>query len=81
MATGATWEEQRMFLCRQFHALGVGRRSLIEAYIQEEVEDFIRMIEETNRTEGSVQMDYNINIAVTNIIWRIATGKQGIIPR
>lgn len=67
------WQEQRRFALRHLRDLGMGRTS-IETHIQREALD---VIESLKKNVGKpVDLNYTLNIAITNIVWTIIAGKR-----
>nr|QSD59122.1 CYP3681A1 [Diaphanosoma celebensis]QST15080.1 CYP370C11 protein [Diaphanosoma celebensis] len=72
-SNGQLWQEQRRFALRHLRDLGMGRSS-IESHIQREA---LAVTEDLKKTMGQpIDLSFNLNIAITNIVWAIVAGKR-----
>ena len=65
------WQEQRRFALRHLRDLGMGKSSM-EPHIRQEA---LEMVESLKKTVGEpIDFRFNLNVAVTNIIWALVAG-------
>lgn len=75
-ANGELWQEQRRFALRHLRDLGMGRSS-IESHIQREALD---VMESMKKNLGQpIDLNFTLNIAITNIVWAITAGTENFI--
>jgi len=72
-SNGSLWQEQRRFAVRNLRNLGMSNQS-ISTHVQNEI---IAMMDMFNKTVGQpIDLNFNLNIAITNIIWAIVAGRR-----
>jgi hypothetical protein len=75
-ANGELWQEQRRFALRHLRDLGMGCSS-IESHIQREALD---VMESMKKNLGQpIDLNFTLNIAITNIVWAITAGTENFI--
>ena len=73
LSNGSLWQEQRRFALRQLRDLGMGKAS-IEFHIQREISTIIEGFK--CHLGKPVDLNTDLNIAITNIVWAIVTGSK-----
>jgi len=72
-SNGSLWQEQRRFAIRNLRNLGMSKQS-ISTHVQTEI---VAIMELFNKTVGQpIDLNCNLNIAITNIIWAIVAGRR-----
>ena len=76
-ASGEKWRVQRKFTHTQLKRFGFGRPQM-EAFVQDEVKDLISVLKEkcSNGRSSAVEIGFDINVAVVNVIWSLITGER-----
>jgi len=75
--SGEKWKVQRKFTHTQLKKFGFGRPQM-EAFVQEEVQDLIQILKEKcgNNVGKSVEIGYDINVSIVNVIWSLVSGER-----
>ena len=77
--SGEKWKVRRKFTHTELKKFGFGRPQL-EAFVQDEVQDLIEILKEkcvNNNSSGkSVEIGYDINVSVVNVIWSLVSGER-----
>ena len=75
-ASGEKWQVQRKFTHTQLKKFGFGRPQM-ESFVQDEVRDLIATLKEKSAGGSNpVEIGFDINVAVVNVIWSIITGER-----
>ena len=75
-ASGERWKVQSKFAQTQFKKLGLGR-SKMEQYILDEVDEMSAELEEkSNQGKNPVEIGFEINVAIVNVMWALLTGER-----
>ena len=75
-ASGERWQVQRKFAHTQLKKFGFGRPQM-ESFVQDEVRDLIATLKEKSAGGSNpVEIGFDINVAVVNVIWSIITGER-----
>ena len=73
-ASGPKWQEQRRFALNKLRDLGMGRTNMMEIPILYEVQAVTNELKRFAASGEAVNLNMTLNIAVTNIVWKIAAG-------
>ena len=71
LSNGTIWQDQRRFALRQLRDLGMGKAS-IETHIQRELSAITEGFK--CNLDKPVDLNTDLNIAITNIVWAIVAG-------
>ena len=74
-SSGETWEVQRKFAHKNLKTLGFGK-SKMEAFVKDEARELIDILEEKSKSGNPVEIGYDINVAVANIVWALISGQR-----
>jgi len=75
-ASGEKWKVQRKFTHTQLKKFGFGCPQM-ESFVQDEVRDLIATLKEKSAGGSNpVEIGFDINVAVVNVIWSIITGER-----
>jgi len=75
-ASGEKWQVQRKFTHTQLKKFGFGRPQM-ESFVQDEVRDLISVLKEkSDGGKKAVEIGFDINVSVVNVIWSIITGER-----
>ena len=75
-ASGEKWRVQRKFTHTQLKKFGFGRPQM-ESFMQEEIRDLVSTLKEkSNGGKTPVEIGFDINVSVVNIIWSIISGEK-----
>jgi len=75
-ASGEKWRVQRKFTHTQLKKFGFGKPKM-EKFVQDAVQDLISSLKEKCLANASsVEIGYDINVAVVNVIWSLITGER-----
>ena len=75
-ASGEKWKVQRKFTHTQLKKFGFGRPQM-EEFILEEVQDLVAALKEkSDNGKTPVEIGFDINVSVVNIIWSIISGEK-----
>ncbi|TRY77256.1 hypothetical protein TCAL_17372 [Tigriopus californicus] len=73
--SGEKWEVQRKFTHSNLKALGFGQNKM-ESFIKDEIHDLIELLEEKSKGGQPVEIGYDINVSIVNVIWALITGER-----
>nr|AIL94139.1 cytochrome P450 CYP3029A1 [Tigriopus japonicus] len=73
--SGEKWEVQRKFTHANLKALGFGQNKM-ETFIKDEIHDLIELLEEKSKSGQPVEIGYDINVSIVNVIWALITGER-----
>nr|APH81371.1 cytochrome P450 CYP3029A1 [Tigriopus kingsejongensis] len=74
-ASGEKWEVQRKFTHSNLKALGFGQNKM-ESFIKEEIHELIELLEIKSQGGQPVEIGYDINVSIVNVIWAMITGER-----
>ena len=75
--SGEKWKVQRKFTHSTLKKFGFGRPQM-EAFVQQEAQELIQVLKNKcgNNGEKSVEIGYDINVSIVNVIWSLVTGER-----
>ncbi|KAK5640624.1 hypothetical protein RI129_011435 [Pyrocoelia pectoralis] len=71
-AEGKLWLEQKRFIVRHLHDIGLGKE-IMEEKIRDEIEEIAYAIDEQN---GEIEIGRHVQLAVINLIWFLVAGTR-----
>ena len=75
-ASGEKWKIQSQFAQTQFKKLGLGKEKM-ERLLLDEIEELIGELEEMSENGSKpVEIGFQINVAIVNVMWAILTGER-----